>query len=708
MIVDIPLLEQKGLLQSLPEDFRNLKEGEKFVFVYSYDEESLTMAVHKSIVATELNISVYRSMLQSKGKIMGITKIGYFSYQNDSREGLFYVFLRSYNEHAVVEDFMTACKLRDEEIDINVSTDAHNDISTYDDFLRVMSYFSPKRMQIVGFVYDLVDAAYRNRLSKRLYGSALTRVVNMVKYDAGILPELGGTMRFMVVGENANLSEDEKERLKKAQSLLRSDADVSAIYLKTGWAYSQQDGRWRTNISDEGAYISDQYLYDTQAGTLYIPEGAVIADVLQIIAAPNKIYSRNYYGKLSDVLIHPELYAKYPSAAELPLIYARNDSVPNKQNQFYFSPSDSGGHIVIKGNINWGSHLSILLHEVQHYIQRLEGFARGGNERDAAFISTIGAEYIRTVFASIAAMKKYFTAYFNDDTKRIELINAVTKYVTKTAQGAYFKKALLEQLNDENEFKSNKSTANYRLLLLIAYDKDISDSELVDYLLSVYDVNELVFYDLCDNVVEGNKKADTFIQVLKSQGLTDYEVEQVMQANYENLYGEIESRSVQASRRIGGVFRNYFYMTGWEKEPNAQVTVIDGNAVILDVDSVKCALETKGDEYVLHFRKHDTCVPYLHELGHIVYDALVKLGHEDKLKSEFENQYNFKTVDEMFVSNFLAYLKDNIDNDHLQSDLSKQVVLANAEISKLLDDFLRDAKVDLMLEVIRELLSLDV
>lgn len=708
MIVDIPLLQQKGLLQSLPEKFRNLQEGEKFVFVYSYGEESLSMAVHASTVATELNMSVYKNMLQSQRRIVGITKIGYFSYQNDSREGLFYVFLRSYNEHAVVEDFMTECKLRDEEIDLNVSTDAHNDISTYDDFLRVMSYFSPKRMQIVSFIYDLVDAGYRNRLSKRLYGSALTRVVNMVKYDAGILPEIGGDMRYMVVGEKANLSADEKERLKKAQSLLRSDTDVSAIYLKTGWAYSKQDGHWRTNISDEGASISDQYLYDTQYGTFYIPPGADVGSVLQLIAAPNKIYTRNYYGKLSDVLIHPELYEKYPSAAELPLIYARNDSLPSDDNQFYFSPSESGGYIVIKGNQKWGTHLSILLHEVQHYIQHVEGFATGGNERIAAFVATIGAESIRSIFASINAMKNYFLAYFNDEPKRIELLNTIEKYDTKTQRGKDVKKLLLEKLKDENEFKFNKSTINYYLLILIAYDKDISDSDLVDYLLTAYGVNELVFYDLCDNIVEGNKKADTFIQVLRSQGLSDIEVEQVMQANYENLYGEIESRSVQASRRIGGVFRNYFYMTGWEKEPNAQVTVIDGNVLVLDVDSVKCALETKGDEYVLHFRKHNSCVPYLHELGHIVYDALVKLGHEDTLKSEFENQYNFKTVDEMFVSNFLGYLKDNIDNDDLQADLSQQVVISNSVISKLLDDFLRDAQVDLMMEVIRELLSVDV
>lgn len=708
MIVNNVILQQRGFLENLPQKFRELSPKEKFIFIYSYSEESLTLAVHDSVVTTEMNMSAYRKLIQAQQKIVGSTTIGYFSYENDTREGLFYVFLRSYNDHDAVEEFFNESKARDEEVDLNVSTDAFNDITSYDDFLRVMGYFSPKRMQIVGFVYDLVNSGYKNRLSKSLYGSTLTRVVNMVKYDAGILPELGGFMRFMVVGKNAELSTDEKEKLKKAESLLRSNEDISAIYLKTGWAFSQQDGLWRTNISDEGAYISDQYLFDIQGSKFYIPDGTDAQSILGVIAAPQKLYSYNYFGKLSDVLIHPELYAKYPSAATLPLIYYRNDNLPSNQNSFYFAPNEAGGYIVIKGNEQWGSHLSILLHEVQHYIQHLEGFATGGNSRIAEFVSSVGAESVRGIFSSINAMKKHFINYFNDEAKRQELIDVVQNYSTKSAKGSAYKKVLLENLKDDEIFKTQKSTINFFLISLIAYDKDIADSTLVDYLLSVYGGNELLFYDLIDNIVEGNKKADKYEQVLKSQGLSDNEIRSVLHSNYENLYGEIESRSVQASRKIGGVFKNYFYLTGWEKSPNAQVTVIDGKALVLDVDSVKCALETKDDVYVLHFNKHESCVPYLHELGHIVHDALRKLGHGDKIVQEFESQLNFKDVDEMFVANFLAYLRDNIDNDQLQSDLRGHRLFTNSVISKLLDDFLRDAEIDTMLEVIRELLSIDV
>lgn len=708
MIVDNATLQQKGLLDALPIQFRELKEREKYVFIYSYSEESLTLAVHDSIVTTDMKMSAYRSLKDKQRRLTSPTKIGYFSYQNDTREGLFYVFLRSYNDHDAVEKFFADSKVNDEAVDLNVSTDAFNDITSYDDFLRVMSYFSPERMQIIGFIYDLVNSGYKNRFSKPLYGSTLTRVVNMIKYDAGILPELGGTMRFMVVGEKAELTKDEKESLKKAQELLRSNVDVSMIYLKTGWAFSQDDGRWRTNISDEGAYISDKYLYDVQGQTFYIPEGANTTDVIQLIGSPQKIFSQNYYGKLSDVLVHPELYEKYPSAAELPLIYYKNDNYPSENNSFYFSPAENGGYILIRGNEQWGTHLSILLHEVQHYIQNLEGFARGGNQRIAEFVASVGAESVRSIFASIDAMKTKFIEYFDDNAKRNELIYKVEQYQTKSAKGSAYKKVLLEHLKDEEVFKNQKSTINFFLVSLIAYDKDISDNDLVDYLLNVYGGNELLFYDLWDNIVEGNKKADKYEQVLKSQGLSDNEIRQVLHSNYENLYGEIESRSVQASRRIGGVFRNYFYMTGWEKEPNAQVTVIDGKALILDVDSVKCALETKDDKYVLHFNKHDSCVPYLHELGHIVHDAMRKLGHGDTIVQEFEGQLNFKDVDEMFVANFLAYLRDNIDNDNLQSDLKSHRLFTNPVISKLLDEFLKDSEVDIMLDIIRELLSIDI
>jgi hypothetical protein len=77
-------------------------------------------------------------------------------------------------------------------------------------------------MQSISFVYDMVNSVFKRRLSKNLYGDMIKRVVNMVKYDGGVLNEIGGDLRFMVIGEQAVLTEEQQTKLNAAKLLLRS------------------------------------------------------------------------------------------------------------------------------------------------------------------------------------------------------------------------------------------------------------------------------------------------------------------------------------------------------------------------------------------------------------------------------------------------------------------------------------------------------
>ncbi|MBQ7023460.1 MAG: hypothetical protein IJN29_07760 [Akkermansia sp.] len=87
--------------------------------------------------------------------------------------------------------------------------------------------------------------------------------------------------------------------------------------------------------------------------------------------------------KLADVLEYPELYEAYPELADITVRYAAMDTARGRA--LYH---DGEHEILINRNLEgeWRSIHSILLHEIQHHIQNIEGFAKGGNPMMARYI----------------------------------------------------------------------------------------------------------------------------------------------------------------------------------------------------------------------------------------------------------------------------------------------------------------------------------
>ena len=80
--------------------------------------------------------------------------------------------------------------------------------------------------------------------------------------------------------------------------------------------------------------------------------------------------------RLGDVLDYAELYEAYPELADIVVRYARMDDAAGRA--VY---GDGEREILININLEgeWEKIYSILLHEIQHHIQDIEGFAKGGN-----------------------------------------------------------------------------------------------------------------------------------------------------------------------------------------------------------------------------------------------------------------------------------------------------------------------------------------
>lgn len=693
-------LNSYGLLDKLPEQLKKMESGQYFVFYYEVDEQKVKLKIFESAVYKEVNVSLYRG-IQTKAEKYNTTqiKLGFFTDTFETRDGLFYEFLRTYNSEQQVASFYDFAMEQDRGIQLDIDTNAITKIYTSDDFRRSISFFSPTRLQSIMFVYDMVNETISKKLGKSLYGEMIKQVVGLIKYDGGVLPQVNGTLRFMVVGERAKLLPEQSQNLDDAKALIRSLRNLEDIYLHTGWAFSKYDGKWRTNIADNEAFIDDTLLYDVDGRKMYIPPGSQANEIMGFLRNPNTIYNFNYKGRLSDVLKHPTLYKYYPDLAVMPLIYYYGDRRANPQ--FFYSPNDRGGFIVIDGFKECGDSLSILLHEVQHAIQHKEDYATGGNEFLAQFVASLGGARVRQIFSSINRITSLFKDEI-DDGDRDELISVVKKELPKNDTVRQLKSQIVELLKQDS-FKQDAGNISFMIIMMIAENGDFSTSEISAFLENQFGT---IVYDLFENITEAYQEAKYFKEKLASERYVSDDISQILFKSYENLYGELESRSTQSSRCVESAYKNYFYLTKWENAPLQNIVVIDGAETIIECEKIKGAVETKDGEYIMHFEKGYSSTPFIHELGHIVYDALLKLGQGEAINKEFEKTYVFDSADEFFVAKFLGYLRDRIEDNDLYNDLKKDPKNnPNEVINDILDELFTDVQVSEKMEFVQQILK---
>lgn len=166
-------------------------------------------------------------------------------------------------------------------------------------------------------------------------------------------------------------------RLGEAEELLKRGATQEEIYTKTGWL-KDLDDKWKFWIDDRGAKFNDDLINNIEKGKVVRPQ-----------------FDKNGMGvityKMEDILDHQELYANYPVARDLPVRFhvKRNysgsglsiTSPDNSRALAQFTPGIGDRPEMLEifsGGDDKQSLHSLILHEIQHWIQDFEGFARGG------------------------------------------------------------------------------------------------------------------------------------------------------------------------------------------------------------------------------------------------------------------------------------------------------------------------------------------
>ncbi|MDR2819133.1 MAG: hypothetical protein LBB60_01175 [Desulfovibrio sp.] len=214
--------------------------------------------------------------------------------------------------------------------------------------------------------------------------SVLKREVKPSRIENGVL--------YQFAGENSRMSEPVRANLAEAVALAESGTDNEAIRQKTGW-FKSMDGKWRYEIPDK-MYEIDFGEFDKQ-GT-------------------NKLLLGQIYG-------NDELFRAYP---ELNWINVQlYTPVKPGEGGHYDS---SGNLIAISRDVSDGMKRRFLLHEIQHAIQRKEGFARGGNPRQ--FITkTIDTEEMESIKRESDELRERHPGISGLGNRYLEFVDALSE-----------------------------------------------------------------------------------------------------------------------------------------------------------------------------------------------------------------------------------------------------------------------------------------
>lgn len=195
--------------------------------------------------------------------------------------------------------------------------------------------------------------------------------------------------------------------LMRAQDMQDARASRDDIYDATGF-FVGPDGRWRFEISDADAKIRMGFI-DKLRGKM---------------AAPS--------GNLSDVLDHPKLFGAYPKLANYWTSMTIDPAMKDRGGSF----ENAVNRIEVRGR-SVEEALSILLHEVAHAVQNIEGFATGGSPNMG---EVYDGEKVKAHQSRIDQLVKDWEAFAdsNDDARLDEISVAIEDEKRRLVNAARF------------------------------------------------------------------------------------------------------------------------------------------------------------------------------------------------------------------------------------------------------------------------------
>ena len=330
------------------------------------------------------------------------------------------------------------------------------------------------------------------------------------------LGEREDMVRYQFIGEKGAAEADHAEEvsvrldnLSVAREMEAEKKDAKAIKMATGWERGA-DGKWRYEIAD--SKLNDMMDVDGKGKMVKRHE----EDMLWTS------------GKLGEVVVAPELFKAYPKLKDVRL---ETDSIMNNlpSNGEYNAKTNT---ITIHADelkyLN-----SILNHEIQHAIQYLEGFARGGSSMNVRrrIQRIIDAEQDASDYAK-GKLKEW--VYLKMAAERLE--NLYEKYIH--SDNAVLKGKAIDAYWDAMNEVDNHADSSLENVYPDGSARDIAESG--------YHVDEVkkelrrLSQEAYDAIPEGNM--DALHLVRKLENALEYKSDEEL---YHSLGGEVEARNVQ-------------------------------------------------------------------------------------------------------------------------------------------------------------------
>ena len=321
---------------------------------------------------------------------------------------------------------------------------------------------------------------------------------------SGVASRIGprGTLG-MFAGERANTASVDKRITAKSMEAEGKDPELARK--ETGW-FRGADQNWKFEIDD----------YES---------GIVLREFLESNGL--KDLSETDFVLLKDVFDHPELFKAYPEIANIKVkeidrfakmrgalgYYNPNENVIGINTSFYKTSK----------NIPEEEEKlrSTLLHELQHYIQTAEGFARGGNRR----------EFFNETSKTQAAKSENYRKFGIGGKE----YNELDKHVKEEYKGIFFGDGIASISSAFDKFLNNQP-------LVLRGNASRTPEEKIEAELSVL------------NKMREDPKLQEYFKY-KSLMYQIGEKEKEARDKYQRLSGEVEARNVEERRDFTGADR---------------------------------------------------------------------------------------------------------------------------------------------------------
>lgn len=239
--------------------------------------------------------------------------------------------------------------------------------------LRTIGFQMPIELQRSG---SMGSISY-NRQNVNIQGVPFDQVVDTTQQQ-----EDGGGWRYSFGGRNANAAD--LDALNHAQEMERQGVAMDTIFRETGW-YTGADGKWRFEIDDSGMEYSrwgdlrreDRAEYARFRelegkfidGSITMDEQNELRQLLEEGHGAGRAEEQQTL-RLPDFVRHDELYQNYPQLRQAGLRFTR---LPEGTRGTF-----DGQDIVLDESLRSAPE-DTLVHEIQHAIQRAEGFTGGAS-----------------------------------------------------------------------------------------------------------------------------------------------------------------------------------------------------------------------------------------------------------------------------------------------------------------------------------------